>query len=235
MLKSWSILLLSLFMVLQLATTFPQREQANPTDGVQQQQQAANSAENSFENELSAPRKQLLFGTLTLLTKQSKSILVESRTFLKHLINEMKALPNKSAAIERNITRLDEVLHKIDAIDLDANPPLVDEMFSAVDELGKVYDEFYGMPESTDPQSDVVNLENLFEKVGSESLEQRLNNSLQATLNEFPKLFETFKQTLIDAEQQNETQLLEWYRRFKTENDNEKKFNLLEEFWTFFK
>ncbi|XP_053958097.1 uncharacterized protein LOC128863151 [Anastrepha ludens] len=225
MIKSWSVLLLCICIALQLVASFPQPDDDNNANAVQS---------SSAENVLSLPRNQLLLGTLGILTNQSRFILRSSTTFMKDLIREMNALPEKSKAIERNITRVSNVLAAVERIDLDAKPPLINQMFAAVDEVGKIYDEFYGMPENNDTKSDAAVLEKIFEKVGSESLEKRFNDSLDATLDDFMKLFDNFATSLSEKERQSESQLLNWYERFKKEEDVEKKFDYLEEFWRYF-
>ncbi|XP_054744678.1 uncharacterized protein LOC129249078 [Anastrepha obliqua] len=225
MIKSWSVLLLCICIALQLVASFPQPDDDNNANAVQS---------SSAENVLGLPRNQLLLGTLGILTNQSRFILRSSTTFMKDLIREMNALPEKSKAIERNITRVSSVLAAVERIDLDAKPPLINQMFAAVDEVGKIYDEFYGMPENNDTKSDAAVLEKIFEKVGSESLEKRFNDSLDATLDDFMKLFDNFATSLSEKEKQSESQLLNWYERFKKEEDVEKKFDHLEEFWRYF-
>ncbi|XP_036321722.1 uncharacterized protein LOC118735848 [Rhagoletis pomonella] len=236
MIKNWNVLLLCACLAVQQAIAFPQRQVSTvaDTEPTAAAQSVDADTSSSSEEELSLPRTQLLFGTLGLLTNQSRYILRESSSFFKNLINEMNALPEKSKAIEQNITRVSNVLTDIDSIDLDADPPLTEQMFSVVDEVGKVFDEFYGMPENDDPKSDATILENIFEKIGSEDMEKRLNVSLEATVDNFMELFENFQTSLSEKEKQNEAPLINWYKRFKQEDDIEKKFGVLGEFWTFF-
>ncbi|XP_036321721.1 uncharacterized protein LOC118735847 [Rhagoletis pomonella] len=239
MIKTWNVLLLCACLAVQQAIAFPQRQVSTVADteptAVAQSVDADTSSSSSSEEKLSLPRNQLLFGTLGLLTNQSRYILRESRNFLKNLLNEMNALPEKSKAIEQNITRVSSVLTDVDSIDLDADPPLAEKMFSGVDEVGKVFDEFYGMPENNDPKSDVAILQKLFEKIGFDDMDKRINVTLQVTLNRFMELFENFETSLGEKEKENDAPLINWYQRFKKEDDIEKKFEVLEEFSTFFK
>ncbi|XP_054742466.1 uncharacterized protein LOC129247380 [Anastrepha obliqua] len=167
----------------------------------------------------------LLMSNYIDLQKFSNAVINISHDFLEVSLKTLSTLPDeKSAGIQRYITRMNRLKKDIDELDMSPiSFEYIGERSDILEEFSGLYDDFSKMVFNGLSESDVAVLKELFDKIDLKVYMERIDAALEKTVKKLAKLEDKFFSNLNAEEKQKYAPLVEWYDKFKERKSDQEK------------
>lgn len=181
--------------------------------------------------EPTVPKKRLSLGerrqalsvfTENALSEYEKHYVGKTRELIKKIIVELEVATEKSDALKERLTEIKDTLKKLEAFDIES-----DDLKEASEIVYDLINEF------DSPVNEPPEVAATLEKVGWLDMRYELDDETVVIVNQFGKEFNNFVATLTPWERLNEAGLVDLNRRFN-EDTTVDKWDLFDEFWTYF-
>ncbi|XP_011182127.2 uncharacterized protein LOC105212064 [Zeugodacus cucurbitae] len=218
MAKSLGLVFLCVYLSLQLVAAFPYQNSLNSVgeddlklSGIQHSK-AIKSVEDDFRKSL----QPVLASTLDILEEHSNTLILESANFLDDLLVELNTLPEDNEYVQELITELTSLLDRMEKLNLhDESTPALHEKAAVLLDIAKVYSNFDRISKLTDDSGEEAVLKEVFQKLGPNSLNERINKSVQRAVDKFTAIYAPFWNSLSDVQKEEHANLADWYERFQ--------------------
>nr|XP_014096750.1 uncharacterized protein LOC106622185 [Bactrocera oleae] len=233
MAKSMGLAVLCVYLSLQLTAAFPYQNSLNGVEDDDskliglQHSKAIKSAEDDFRKSL----QPVLASTLDILEEHSKTLILESASFLDDLLVELNTLPEDNEYVKELIPQLTSLLDRLEKLDLDdESTPALEEKAAVLLAIAKVYGNFDLIARSNGDSGEQAVVKVAFQKLESRSLNERINKSSQRAVDKFTTVFAPFWNSLSDVQKEEHADLADWYERFQAIESTQEKLKSFVEF-----
>ncbi|XP_054743842.1 uncharacterized protein LOC129248347 [Anastrepha obliqua] len=234
MAKQIILLVFSVSLFLQLTPSYTHDQAFNSfvkADHSPEQTEATKPSVESLTSEV-AP---LLIYTAILLEEHGRHIIRESRIFLKDVVGELLELPLRSEFILRNITRFNNLIQRIESIDLEGDSSAVlSEKSTLLDDIAQLLADVDLTAADDVANSEAVVYKKVFHKVDLKGFRTNLAKSAETTVHKFAIIFTRFWNSLGDTEKELLSELRDWWIHFNAEKNAEEKIKHFAEFLKIF-
>ncbi|XP_054742559.1 uncharacterized protein LOC129247453 [Anastrepha obliqua] len=231
--KSSIILILSACLLMQAQAIPRMRRDAGEVAVERKQTSAAKDEDASSSEKLgfTKGRQSLMTTTLVDLVGLAKYTTENGRPLFKKTLAQLEALPEKSPALQANISRISEYLKTNDAtntVEAEGMLSLFESMITLTDILQDAND----MPADLD---ETKTIQRAFIDNGSDKFEEDLLAELKVVSGKFEKAIQRYLDTLNEEDTAKESKLIDWFTKFKNEKNDEKKAEHYANFFDSFK
>ncbi|XP_053959273.1 uncharacterized protein LOC128863893 [Anastrepha ludens] len=234
MAKQIILLVFSVSLLVQLTPSYTDDQAFNSfvkADHSLKQTEASKPSVESLTSEV-AP---LLIYTAILVEEHGRHIIRESRIFLKDVVGELLELPSRSAGIQRNITRFNNLIQRIESIDLEGDSSAVlSEKSTLLDDIAQLLADVDLTAADDVANSEAVIYKKVFHKVDLKGFRNNLAKSAETTVHKFSIIFTRFWNSLGDTETELLSELRDWWIQFNAEKNAEEKIKHFAEFLKIF-
>ncbi|XP_036321711.1 uncharacterized protein LOC118735837 [Rhagoletis pomonella] len=236
--RSLIIVIVSACLLLQAQAIPRMRREAGETTVARKQTNvvpadADSDSSSSEESPLKfKPRQVLMTTTLVDLVGLAKYVTEHGRPLFKKALAQLEALPEKSPALQANITRIADYLN---ANSHEANTAEAEGMLSLFDSMITLTSILEDANEMSPELEQTKTVQKAFTDNGADKFEEDLMAELKVVSGKFEKAIEKYFETLNEEQKAKETKLIDWYTRFTNEKDDEKKAEYYANFFDTFK
>ncbi|XP_039952320.1 uncharacterized protein LOC126751994 [Bactrocera neohumeralis] len=233
MAKSFGFTVLCVYLTLQLIAAFPYQNSLNGVEDEDskliglEHSKAVKLAEDDFRKSL----QPVLVSTLDILEEHSKTLILESASFLDDLLVELNTLPEDNEYVKQLIPELTNLLDRLEKLDLDdESTPALEEKAAVLLAIAKVYGNFDLIARSSDDSGEQAVVKKAFDKLESKGLNERINKSSKRAVDKFNTVFAPFWNSLSDVQKGEHADLADWYERYQAIESSQEKLKSFIEF-----
>ncbi|XP_036346738.1 uncharacterized protein LOC118756052 [Rhagoletis pomonella] len=178
------------------------------------------------------PRQVVMTTTLVDLVGLAKYVTENGRPLFKKALAQLEALPEKSPALQANITRIADYLNTNSHEPNTAEAEGMLSLFDSLITLTSILEDANEIPPELEQAKTV---QKAFIDNGADKFEEDLRAELKVVSGKFEKAIEKYLESLNEEQKAKETKLIDWYTKFTNEKDDEKKAEYYTNFFDAYK
>lgn len=165
----------------------------------------------------------VILTSLDGIDKYLNTLIAETARFVDGVLKELTALPDEGEYIRELIPRLTSILMRL-------NDPALKDRKSLIGDIGDMYADFDSILKRKDDDNRVNVLKKVLDKFQLLELNWRVHSSVDSAVLKFKRAFDTFWDSLSEAQQKEHRRLGDWYEHFKAGKTSQDKLKGFEEF-----